>query len=60
MLKVASHGDMVDVSLGGLRFVYVFKPEYIEHILLKWQQLPKRKLMERTELCLERPRHRRR
>ena len=49
--KVASHGDMVDVSLGGLRIVYVFKPEYIEHILLKNRSnYPKGKLMERTEL----------
>ena len=48
---IAAYGDMVDVSLGSMRFVYVFHPDFIEHILIKNRgNYPKGKLMKRTEL----------
>ena len=49
--KVASYGDLVQVSLGGKKLVYVFHPDAVQTILVKNRgNYPKGKMMDRTKL----------
>lgn len=51
LAEIPKHGDVVQVVLAGQKMIYLLKPEYVEHVLIKNREnYTKGKIFERTKL----------